>query len=146
MGEELDISKLLRQKQLEQPPQEYFDKFLRDFRRRQRAELIQLSTWEILWDRITSIAPSFRVPQVAYATIAVVAASASTFILTRQPASSASIAAVAEAPARATLSLTSSKPVTIGDTLAASARPAGSMPSHYVLQSRPVSNEQPLSF
>ncbi len=146
MGEELNISKLLRQKQFEQPPQEYFDKFLRDFQRRQRAELIQLSVWEILWDRISSIAPSFRVPQLAYATIAVVAASASTFILARQPTPAATIAAVSEAPASPTLSLTSSKPVTIGDTLAASARPGGSMPSHYVLQSRPVSNEQPLSF
>lgn len=146
MGEELNISKLLRQKYYDQPPQEYFDKFLRDFQRRQRAELIQLSVWEILWDRISSIAPSFRVPQVAYATIAVVAASASTFILTRQPATTAAIAAVAEAPSSTTLSLTSSKPVTIGDTLAASARPAGSLPSHYVLPSRPVSNEQPLSF
>lgn len=146
MGEELDISKLLRQKQFEQPPQEYFDKFLRDFRRRQRAELIHRSTWEILWDRISSIAPSFRVPQVAYATIAVVAASASTFILTRQPETGAVMAAVSETPSSNTFSLTSSKPVTIGDTRAASARPSGSMPSHYVLESRPVSNEQPLSF
>lgn len=145
MGDELDISKLLRQRSLEQPSQEYFDKFLRDFRRRQRAELIQRSTWEVVWERVLSFAPSFRVPQVAYATIAVLAASASTFILTRQPAASANLVAAAEAPATR-LSLTSSKPVTIGDTLAASARPGGTLPSHYVLQSRPVSNEQPLSF
>jgi anti-sigma-K factor RskA len=145
MGEEFDISKLLRQKQFEQPPQEYFDKFLRDFRRRQRAELIHRSTWEVLWDRIAAIAPSFRVPQVAYATIAVMAASASTFILTRPSTAPMTVAAMTES-ASPTLSLTSSKPVTIGETLAASARPAGSMPSHYVLQSRPVSNEKPLSF
>jgi hypothetical protein len=145
MGDELDISKLLRQRGLEQPSQEYFDKFLRDFRRRQRAELIQRSTWEVVWERILSLAPSFRVPQVAYAAIAVMAASASTFILTRQPATSAPVAATAETPATR-FSLNSSKPVTIGDTLAASARPGGTLPSHYVLQSRPVSNEQPLSF
>jgi hypothetical protein len=143
MGDELDISKLLRQRNLIEPPPEYFDKFLRDFRRRQRAELIQRSTWEVLWERIASIAPSFRVPQYAYAAIAVMAASASTFILTR-PATVASQVAVAEAPA--TFSLTSSKPVTIGDTRAASTRTGGNLPSHYVLQSRPVSNEQPLSF
>lgn len=143
MGDELDISKLLRQRKLHEPPQEYFDQFLRDFRRRQRAELIQRSTWEVLWERVCAIAPSFRVPQMAYAAIAVMAASASTFILTRQPASAPMVAAV-DAPA--TFSLTSSKPVTIGDTVAVSSRPAGSLPSHYVLQSRPVSNEQPLSF
>lgn len=143
MGDELDISKLLRQRNLIEPPPEYFDKFLRDFRRRQRAELIQRSTWEVLWDRVISIAPSFRVPQYAYAAIAVMAASASTFILTRPPTVSGQVA-VAEAPA--TFSLTSSKPVTIGDTRAASVRSGGSLPSHYVLQSRPVSNEQPLSF
>src|SRR5262245_52469853 len=61
MGDELDISKLLRQKSLQEPPPEYFDKFLRDFRRRQRAELIQRPTWEILWDRLVSLAPSYRV-------------------------------------------------------------------------------------
>lgn len=144
MGDELDISKMLRQKSLDLPSEEYFDKFLRDFRRRQRAELIQRSTWSVLWERIASIAPSFRVPQIAYATIAVMAASASTFILTRQPSTGGAVAA-AEAPAP-TFSLTSSKPVTIGDTMAASARPGAPMPSHYVLPSRPVSNEQPLSF
>jgi hypothetical protein len=143
MGDELDISKLLRQRRLIEPPPEYFDKFLRDFRRRQRAELIQRSTWEIFWERISSVAPSFRVPQYAYAAIAVMAASASTFILTR-PAPVSPQVAVADAPA--TFSLTSSKPVTIGETRAVSARPTGSMPSHYVLPSRPVSNEQPLSF
>lgn len=143
MGDELDISKLLRQRSLKEPPPEYFDKFLRDFRRRQRAELIQRSTWEVLWERIASIAPSFRVPQYAYAAIAVMAASASTFILTRGPAAPNQVA-VADAPA--TFSLVSSKPVTIGDTRAASTRSNGSMPSHYVLPSRPVSNEQPLSF
>jgi hypothetical protein len=143
MGDELDISKLLRQRRFIEPPPEYFDKFLRDFRRRQRAELIQRSAWEIFWDRIASVAPHFRVPQYAYAVIAVMAASASTFILTR-PAPVTNQVAVAEAPA--TFSLTSPKPVTIGDTRAVSTRPTGPLPSHYVLPSRPVSNEQPLSF
>lgn len=143
MGDELDISKLLRQRSLKEPPPEYFDKFLSDFRRRQRAELIQRSTWEVLWERVASIAPSFRVPQYAYAAIAVMAASASTFILTRGPAVTNQVVVV-DTPA--TFSLTSSKPVTIGDTRAASVRSNGSFPSHYVLPSRPVSNEQPLSF
>jgi hypothetical protein len=145
MGDEFDISKLLHQRGRHQPPQEYFDQFLRDFRRRQRAELIQRSTRQVLWERICALMPTFHVPQMAYAAIAVLAVSASALILTRQPAPQQTVVASAQ-PAAATFSLTSSKPVTIGDTLAASARPDGVMPSHYVLQARPVSNEQPLSF
>ena len=69
-----------------------------------------------------------------------IAAVASSLILTQQPAGM--IAQVDGS--RASLSLTASKPVTITDTLPVSARSGGSLPSHYVLQSRPVSNEQPL--
>ena len=38
-----------------------------------------------LWDRIASIAPTFRVPQFAYAAILILAAGASTLIVTQQP-------------------------------------------------------------
>jgi hypothetical protein len=145
MAEELNISELLRKKRYEEPPPEYFDQFLRDFRRRQRAELIQRPTWAIVWERIMALAPGFRVPQVAYAAIAVLAVSASTLLLVRQPGSAQGVVAVAEAPAT-TFSLTTAKPVTIGETRTVSTRPNGSLPSHYVLQSRPVSNEKPLSF
>ncbi len=145
MAEELNISELLRQKRFQEPPPEYFDKFLRDFRRRQRAELIQRSTWEIVWERVMALAPGFRVPQVAYAAIAVMAVSASTLMLVRQPGGAETQVASAEAPAT-TFSLTSAKPVTIGETRTVSTRANGSLPSHYVLQARPVSNEKPLSF
>ncbi|HEY5704418.1 MAG TPA: hypothetical protein VIS96_02475 [Terrimicrobiaceae bacterium] len=140
MDEDLNLSKLLRLKRYEQPPPGYFDDFLREFQRRQRAEALRRPAWAVLWDRITSIAPTFRVPQFAYAAILVLAAGASTLILTQQPGGT-----VAGAD-RTSLSLTASKPVTITDTLPVSARPGGPLPSHYVLQSRPVSNEQPLTF
>ncbi len=146
MADETDISKLLRLKRNEEPPPEYFDKFLRDFRRRQRAELIQRSTLEILWERLVSIAPSFRVPQVAYAAIAVMAVTASTVILAPQPTTSAPVVASVDTQAPTRFSLNSPNPVTIGDTRAAASRSGEPLPSHYVLPSRPVSNEQPLSF
>ena len=94
------------------------------------------------WDRISAIAPTFRVPQFAYAAILILAAGASTLIVTQQPAGTRR----QRGGSRTSLSLNSSKSVTITDTLPVSARTGGSLPSHYVLQSRPVSNEQPLSF
>ncbi|MFZ0709463.1 MAG: hypothetical protein WAM53_05440 [Terrimicrobiaceae bacterium] len=142
MDEDLNVSKLLRLKRYEQPPPGYFEDFLREFQKRQRTEALRRPAWAVLWDRITSIAPTFRVPQFAYAAILLLAAGASTLIVTQQPAGT--IAKSDEA--RTSLSLTPSKPVTITDTLPVSARTGGSLPSHYVLQSRPVSNEQPLSF
>lgn len=145
MPDQIDTSKLLRLKRYEQPPPGYFDDFLHEFHRRQRAELLRRPTLEILWDRILSIAPSFRVPQFAYAAIVALAITASVFIVNQKPAGTNLAAAKAEI-APETFSLTTSKPVTISDTLPAAARAGGSLPSHYVLQSRPVSNEQPLSF
>jgi hypothetical protein len=142
MDEDLNVSKLLRLKRYEKPPPSYFDDFLREFQRRQRAEALRRPAWVVFWDRVTSIAPTFRVPQFAYAAIFVLAAAASTLIVTQQPAGSLAKSDLS----RTSLSLTASKPVTIIDTLPVSAQTGGSLPSHYVLQPRPVSNEQPLSF
>jgi hypothetical protein len=142
MDEDLNVSKLLRLKRYEKPPPSYFDDFLREFQRRQRAEALRRPAWAVFWDRVTSIAPTFRVPQLAYAAILVLAAGASTLIITQQPAGSLAKSDLSPT----SLSLTASKPVTIIDTLPVSAQTRGSLPSHYVLQPRPVSNEQPLSF
>lgn len=145
MGTDSEISKLLSLKRYEQPPPGYFEDFLREFQRRQRAELMRRSLWERMWERLNSFAPAFRVPQFAYATILVVAAVASTMIVTREPASSPLAATSAES-SNSGLSLAPSSPVTIGETLPVSARADGSLPPHYVLQPQPVKNERPLSF
>jgi len=146
MGEPNDISKLLRMKRYEQPPPGYFEDFMQEFHRRQRAELLKRPTWEILWDRVLSLAPTFRVPQLAYAAIVAMAISASIFIVNHKPVEGTAIATAKTEILQPSFSLTSPRPVTIGDTLPAAARAGGSLPSHYVLESRPVSNEQPLSF
>lgn len=147
MGEEINVSKLLRLKRHEQPPPEYFDNFMREFRRRQRAELIRRPAYEVFWERLLSIAPSFRVPQFAYAAILALAITASVFIVNQQSESPKAIASARTESVEPALSLTTSKPVTISDTLPAAARVGGGpLPSHYVLQPRPVSNERPLSF
>jgi hypothetical protein len=142
MDEDANLSKLLRLKRYERPPPGYFDDFLREFQRRQRAEALRRPSWAMFWDRIASIAPTFRVPQFAYAAILIVAGGASALILTQQPEGTFARAD----RSRASFSLTASRPVTITDSLPVSARTGGALPSHYVLQSRPVSNEQPLSF
>ncbi|HEY5744131.1 MAG TPA: hypothetical protein VIS99_16520 [Terrimicrobiaceae bacterium] len=142
MDEDLNLSQLLRLKRYEQPPPEYFEDFLREFQRRQRVEVLRRPAWEAIWERITAIGPTFRVPQFAYAAIFLLAAGASALILNQQPSGTLA----RNDASRTLLSLTTSKPVTITDTLPVSAQTGGSLPSHYVLQPRPVSNEQPLSF
>ncbi len=141
---DMDVSKLLRLKRYEQPPPGYYDDFMKEFHRRQRAELMRRPSWALLWDRIVSYAPTFHVPQYAYASIVAVAVGASVFILAPKQMEMPALAQTTSASP--SFSLTSSRPVTISDTLPVSARADGSLPPHYVLQARPVSNEKPLSF
>ena len=61
MSDDLDISALLRLKRFEQPPPEYFDKFLRDFHRKQREELLKKSVWQIAWNRVEAFFAESRV-------------------------------------------------------------------------------------
>src|SRR6187549_563495 len=129
MPKEINTSKLLRLKRYEQPPPGYFEDFLFDFRRRQRAEMLQRSTREIVWDRIMSLAPSFRVPQFAYAAILALAVAASVLIVTQKPTGGNALASAHSERLQPALSLTS-KPVTISDTLPAAARAGGSLSSH----------------
>ena len=137
MENEESIQKLLRLKRYEQPPPGYFDSFLQEFQCRQRAELIRRPVWALLWDRFSLIAPSFHVPQLAYASILALALVASTVIVIRPGNGSTSSVPVASARTQA-LSLTPSNPVTIGETLPVAFTPTGSPSVHYVLPNRPV--------
>ena len=47
-----DIATLLRLKRYEQPPPGYFDNFLHEFHRRQRAELLKQPVWRIALQRV----------------------------------------------------------------------------------------------
>jgi hypothetical protein len=47
-----DIATLLRLKRFEQPPPGYFDNFLHEFHRRQRAELLKQPVWRIALQRV----------------------------------------------------------------------------------------------
>lgn len=142
MSPEEQISKLLRLKRYEMPPPGYFEDFLAEFQSRQRAELIKAPLWEIVWDRLSAIAPSFQVPRLAYASIMALAVAASALIVLR-PAPQGSGPQVAS---RSTLSLTSTQPVTIGQAVPISMTSTGSPSVHYVLPSSPVSYASSRSF
>jgi len=143
MSPEEQISKLLRLKRYELPHPEYFEDFLQEFQARQRAEVLRLPLWEIVWDRIASFAPSFQVPRLAYATIVAMTVAASAMIFVH-PAASVSRGTLAAN--RAILSLTSPQPVTISESVPVTMTSTGSPSVHYVLPSRPVSYASSRSF
>jgi len=135
------VSKLLKLKRHEQPPEGYFEDFLREFQDRQRSEIHQRSLWEIISDRMASLMPSFEVPRMAYAAIAVMAVVATTAIVTQPSPEAPGMLAKNES-----LSLSSPQSVSIGDSRAVALTSTGSPSVHYVLPTRPVSYASARSF
>ena len=52
-----EIARLLRLKRYEQPPPDYFENFLYEFRRRQRDEFLRQSLWRICFERAQGFGP-----------------------------------------------------------------------------------------
>jgi hypothetical protein len=159
-----DIATLLRLKRHEQPPPGYFDNFLHEFHRRQRAELLRQPLWRIALQRAQDFMFQVNVPSltsgpVAAAALVVCAAvlsvkvyqapEASNFaaVNVQQPAA----IAVASRP-NASWSLSSS-PIAAHDIGSMPIRTSSdnvqthrlAAPPRYVLDSTPVSYE-PASF
>ncbi len=57
-----EIGKLLRLKRYEQPPPEYFENFLHEFHRRQRAELLRQPLWRVALQRAYDFMFQVNVP------------------------------------------------------------------------------------
>src|SRR5687767_10506646 len=60
-----DIATLLRLKRHEQPPPGYFDNFLHEFHRRQRAELLRQPLWRIALQRAHDFMFQLNVPSLS---------------------------------------------------------------------------------
>jgi len=160
MPSETEIQNLLKLKRYEQPTQQYYEQFLRDFQHRQRAELIRKPLLEIAFHRIQAFFSEPLFSQLAYAgataAVLLVAGVASAKIMgTGNGGSNTSVALANVAPARHSVPLQSSmglvgSQIRLADWTTLPNQPvSGRAPSlnpHYVIDSRPVSYEPPSSF
>jgi len=81
------MHKIIRLKRYEQPPEGYFDGFLREFHRRQRAELLRPSLYGLFKERFVLFLEELRVPAMGFAGAAAVASIACVVIVRLTPAS-----------------------------------------------------------
>ena len=137
MSEELSpIQKLIRLKRYEQPPEDYFEDFLLEFQRRQRAEMLQRPVWQIAWERANLWLEGFRVPALAYASILVAAIGVTGLMVSSQSGPST----------HAVASVSSSGAVNLPSSTTGAVREVSTDPHSYVLEKRPVSYDAPFSF
>jgi hypothetical protein len=146
-----EISKLLRLKRFEQPPPEYFERFLEEFKDRQRAQLLREPAWRIGWDRIVAFIGEQMPARIGYglASTAVLAAAAlaSFNILENRPVEiiASNTPAPQQAPAQTPSFALNSPQVQLPD-LPSLARTASFTTPRYVMDAQPVSYERPSSF
>jgi hypothetical protein len=143
-----DISRLLRLKRFEQPPPEYFEDFLREFKDRQRSQLLREPVWRIAWDRLCAFFGEQMPSRIGYglasAAVLVVAAIASFNIVESQPVE---IASVPEQRPAQTASLNLNAQVQPPDLPSVVPGTAHTISTpRYVMDARPVSYEPPSSF
>jgi hypothetical protein len=162
MPDKNDIQNLLRLKRYEQPPQEYYDRFLREFQQRQRAELIRQPLWKIAFQRVQAFFSEPLISQFAYAgataAVLLVAGVASVKIINSGNADVAGPVALASAvapqsvvPRQNSMGLVEPR-IRLADwstfpnqPVAPGAQTAATNP-HYVIDARPASYEPPSSF
>ena len=94
-----DISKLLRLKRYEQPPEEYFENFLAEFQLRQRAEVIHRPFFRIAWDRLCRFLTPPSLPRLAMAGSFAVAVIATGSVLTWSDSETEVLTLTQKAPA-----------------------------------------------
>jgi len=158
-----DLGTLLRLKRYEQPPPGYFDNFLHEFHRRQRAELLRQPLWRIALQRAQDFMFQLNVPALTsypVAATAIVLCAAVLSLRVYEAHDNANVATVASqqptslavsSPARAAWSLSSSPTTRASYSLPVQANIDTvqthrlAAPPRYVLDSTPVSYE-PASF
>ena len=144
------VSRLLKLKRFEQPPPEYFENFLREFKDRQRAQLLREPAWRIAWDRLCAFfgeqMPSRLGYGLATACVLITAGIASFNIIESRPVEF--VSAPVRNPAQ-TASLNLNTQVRMPDLTTLASGPAHTAilsTPRYVMDARPVSYEPPSSF
>ena len=165
-----DLQRLLSIKRHEAPPPEYFEDFLWEFQRRQRAEMLKRPLWRLALDRFEGALPNFSFARTAYQGVGVMAVTAAVLVSGRMVAGPRT----AEAPVLVASAKPVLVPLTPGGLTVASASPkfvlypgkrqyrlpemnfdqprattasyVKSSRPRYVLDTQPVSYEQPSSF
>lgn len=142
------MNQIIRLKRYEQPPEGYFDEFLRDFQHRQRAELLKPSISVLLWDRFCSLIPDVRVPAVAYAgAVAVATVAAVAIVRTPSTSTGASPSTYAASYSQPPVTIPKMQPVSLRVAVPQVPQaPNQLFPPSFLLQGRPASHESPLSF
>ena len=158
-----DLQRLLRIKRHEAPPPEYFEDFLFEFQRQQRAEMLKRPLWRLALDRFEGAMPNFSFPRYAYASASAMAVAAAVVVSGRIVTTPATLATapVAVSKAHGSLKVVSASPkfdfYTTKHTFrlpemdfdhprpAAVSYAQNSRP-RYVLDTQPVSYVQPSSF
>jgi hypothetical protein len=157
MPDKTDIQKLLRLKRYEQPPPGYYDDFLQEFQRRQRADMLRQSPWKLAVERFQALISEYSLGRMAYAcgvaVVLVVAGVASKNILSEPNAASGGSAYAVSQPAAPQVgSLLALNPdvrlpqPAFSSQSAGRTRQASSSRPYYVIDARPVSYEPPSSF
>lgn len=150
MPQEDNIRKLLQLKRYEQPPPEYFDKFLRDFQRRQRSELLRQPIWQIALDRLHAFIGEHNVIRYAYsgatAVVLLAAGMISWNIVSPKEPGTNFQASLHTAPSRLGIDSKISLPDWNKFPTAQTNPQSSFAHPHYVMDARPVSYEPPGSF
>lgn len=150
-----DIHALLRLKKHEQPPPEYFENFLAEFQRRQRAEILKRPVWQLAWERLEAFFETGRAGAFGYA-----AATAAVLVAATITAEHIVAPRDSQVPARATALLPHSvgtqrfalelrpsrQRSSLSSPSAQPSTPSGTLNPHYVIDARPVSYEPSFSF
>jgi hypothetical protein len=139
------MHRIIRLKRYEQPPEGYFDDFLREFHRRQRAELLRPSLGGLFLERLQELMSEIRVPAMAYAGATAVAVAATILIL-NQPRPSTPARTFTASYRQQPVDIPAIQPVSFRIDPQANDRFDSLFPPSSLLRPRPANHESPLRF
>ena len=140
------MHRIIRLKRYEKPPEGYFDDFLREFHKRQRAELLQPSIAALMLERLNAILSEIRIPAMAYAGAAAVAVAATILILGQPTGGMQQPRAFSASYSQPPVTVPSMQPVSMKIEPQATGGFQSLVPSSLLLRPRAANHESPLSF